>query len=81
MLVDRILSKIRLLLRGSMGSAYGNAKYGFGALEDSTNGAVNGLANGGPHTVTALGRWSIADTQLPGKHGQKKKEREEEKER
>ncbi|KAI1192547.1 hypothetical protein F5X97DRAFT_337473 [Nemania serpens] len=48
-----------------MGSAYGNAKYGFGALEDSTNGAVNGLANGGPHTVTALGRWSIADTQLP----------------
>ncbi|KAI1182019.1 hypothetical protein F5B17DRAFT_422432 [Nemania serpens] len=64
MLVARILSKIRLLLRGSMGSAYGNAKNGIGALNDSTNDAVNRLANG-PHTVTALGRWSIVNTQLP----------------
>ncbi|KAI1112891.1 hypothetical protein F5Y14DRAFT_240461 [Nemania sp. NC0429] len=62
MLVARILSKIRLLLRGSMGP------YGIGALDGSVKAgdAVNGLAKAnGPHTVTALGRWSITNTQLP----------------
>ncbi|KAI0870481.1 hypothetical protein GGS24DRAFT_102791 [Hypoxylon argillaceum] len=60
MFLPKLLSSIRQLLRGSMGSRFGNARHGNGVPNGSANGPANGL-----YTITALNRWSILDAQLP----------------